>query len=114
MAERILIVEDDQGIANIHKFNMENLGLDVDIAYTAEEAYQKLKDRPDIVACDVHLVKGDHNLKEGYGIAQVAKEQGAKTVIQSASDSPSEHVEGVEIIEKFKLVGWVKKQLGIE
>lgn len=111
--ERILIVEDDRGTARLHTIAMRSLGLEVAVAYTEEEAYAKLDDKPDLVATDIHLDENDHSKKHGYAIARKALDQGAVVVIQSASASPSDHVQGVEIIGKFELKSWVTKKLNI-
>ena len=38
MAERILIVDDEETLCEVLKLNLENEGYDVDIAFSAEEA----------------------------------------------------------------------------
>ncbi|MBS3809413.1 MAG: response regulator, partial [Desulfobacterales bacterium] len=54
--ERILLVEDDQGLANLLSEELEDSGYQVSIAFSAEAAEDLLKTRePDLVVSDLKL-----------------------------------------------------------
>ena len=55
MGNRILVVDDEQDICEILSFNLENIGYDVDIAYSAEEALQKLSSEHALILLDVMM-----------------------------------------------------------
>ncbi len=52
---RILVVDDENDICEILKFNLENEGYDVDIANSAEEALQKDLSQYDLVLLDIMM-----------------------------------------------------------
>ena len=49
MAQRVLIVEDEQHLAEGLRFNLEAEGYDADVVDTGERALQRLEDHPGLV-----------------------------------------------------------------
>lgn len=53
---RILVVDDEQDLCEILQFNLSRQGQDVDVAYSAEEAFQKLQSQSyDLLLIDVMM-----------------------------------------------------------
>lgn len=53
---RILVVDDEQDLCEILQFNLSRQGHDVDVAYSAEEAFQKLQSQSyDLLLLDVMM-----------------------------------------------------------
>ncbi|WP_412521062.1 response regulator [Staphylococcus simulans] len=60
MSQKILVVDDEQSIVTLLKYNLETAGYLVEVAYDGEEALQKLNAvQPDLVVLDVMLPKLD-------------------------------------------------------
>ncbi|MDN6231995.1 MAG: response regulator transcription factor [Staphylococcus simulans] len=60
MTQKILVVDDEQSIVTLLKYNLETAGYLVEVAYDGEEALQKLNAvQPDLVVLDVMLPKLD-------------------------------------------------------
>ena len=60
MTQKILVVDDEQSIVTLLKYNLETAGYLVEVAYDGEEALQKLDAvQPDLVVLDVMLPKLD-------------------------------------------------------
>ncbi|AMY04572.1 DNA-binding response regulator [Staphylococcus condimenti] len=60
MSQKILVVDDEQSIVTLLKYNLETAGYIVEVAYDGEEALQKLDAvQPDLVVLDVMLPKLD-------------------------------------------------------
>lgn len=60
MTQKILVVDDEQSIVTLLKYNLETAGYLVEVAYDGEEALQKLNAvQPDLVVLDVMLAKLD-------------------------------------------------------
>ena len=55
MDKRILVVDDERDICDILQFNLENEGYTADIAYSGEEALEKLTDIHDLIILDVMM-----------------------------------------------------------
>ena len=55
MKKKILVVDDERDICEILAFNLENEGYEVDIAYSAEEALQKLTPEHALILLDVMM-----------------------------------------------------------
>lgn len=53
--KRILVVDDEKDICDILKFNLENEGYTVDVAYSAEEALDVLTDNHQLILLDVMM-----------------------------------------------------------
>ncbi|HHW56035.1 MAG: response regulator [bacterium] len=60
MTEKILVVDDEKPIADILRYNLEQAGYEVVVAYDGEEAVAKAKrDDPDLMILDIMLPKLD-------------------------------------------------------
>lgn len=55
MEERILVVDDERDIGEILQFNLEKEGYIVDVAYSGEEALEKLTDVHQLIILDVMM-----------------------------------------------------------
>ena len=67
---RILVVEDEEDINEILKFNLENEGYSVDSCFSAEEALRKELSRYDLILLDVMMGK-----MSGYNLAQKIRKE---------------------------------------
>lgn len=60
MSQKVLVVDDEQSIVTLLKYNLETAGYIVDIAYDGEEALKKVKEvKPELIVLDVMLPKKD-------------------------------------------------------
>lgn len=58
MPKKILLIEDEQGLARMYKHMFETNGVEMELALTAEEGRQKLEEsRPDLILLDILLPK---------------------------------------------------------
>lgn len=55
MRIRLLVVDDEESICEILKFNLEKEGYDVDVAYSAEEALGKDLSSYSLIICDIMM-----------------------------------------------------------
>ncbi|MFA6702307.1 MAG: response regulator transcription factor [Dysgonamonadaceae bacterium] len=53
--QRILVVDDEKDICNILQFNLENVGYNVDVANSAEEALNVITEAHDLIILDVMM-----------------------------------------------------------
>lgn len=53
--KKILVVDDEEDLCEILSFNLKSAGYQVDVAYSAEEAFVKLKNRYDLLLLDVMM-----------------------------------------------------------
>lgn len=57
---KVLVVDDEQSIVTLLKYNLETAGYIVDVAYDGEEALKKVKEvKPELIVLDVMLPKKD-------------------------------------------------------
>lgn len=69
MDERILIIDDEENIVELLKFNLELNNYEVDFAYDGKTGMQKIKDwKPELILLDIMLPEVD-----GITISQVIK-----------------------------------------
>ena len=60
MSQKVLVVDDEQSIVTLLKYNLETAGYIVDVAYDGEEALKKVKEvKPELIVLDVKLPKKD-------------------------------------------------------
>ena len=60
MSQKVLVVDDEQSIVTLLKYNLEIAGYIVDVAYDGEEALKKVKEvKPELIVLDVMLPKKD-------------------------------------------------------
>lgn len=94
MSTKILVVDDEQPIADILKFNLEKEGYDVIVAYDGEEAILLAEnERPDLILLDIMLPKKDGN----EVCREVRKTQSMPIIMLTAKDSEIDKVLGLEL-----------------
>lgn len=60
MSQKVLVVDDEQSIVTLLKYNLETAGYIVDVAYDGEEALKKVKEvKHELIVLDVMLPKKD-------------------------------------------------------
>ncbi|XOW49156.1 response regulator transcription factor [Staphylococcus haemolyticus] len=60
MSQKVLVVDDEQSIVTLLKYNLETAGYIVKVAYDGEEALEKVNEiQPELVVLDVMLPKKD-------------------------------------------------------
>lgn len=91
---KILVVDDEQPIAEILKFTLEREGYVVDVAFDGHEAVRKaLADNPDMVLLDVMLPGLD-----GFEVCRrIRQERQMPIIMLTAKDSEVDKVLGLEI-----------------
>lgn len=58
MSQKVLVVDDEQSIVTLLKYNLETAGYIVEVAYDGEEALEKVNEiQPELVVLDVMLPK---------------------------------------------------------
>lgn len=73
MDERILIIDDEENIVELLKFNLELNNYEVEFAYDGKLGMQKIKDwKPDLILLDIMLPEVD-----GITISQIIKKEEA-------------------------------------
>ncbi|WLR50839.1 response regulator YycF [Bacillus tianshenii] len=94
MAKHILVVDDEQPIADILQFNLEKEGFKVTCAYDGEEALQKVKEGlPDLVLLDIMLPHRD-----GMEVCrELRKKYDMPVIMLTAKDSEIDKVLGLEL-----------------
>jgi DNA-binding response OmpR family regulator len=94
MATRILVVEDDGGIAKLLYDNLTFDGFDVQLAHTANDALRQCQGfAPDLVLLDIRLPDGS-----GFELCQVLRQGGRRPVIfVSARGQRADKVRGFEV-----------------
>ena len=94
MATRILVVEDDPGIAKLLRDNLTIDGFDVELAHTAADALRQSQDfAPDLVLLDIKLPDGS-----GFELCQVLRQGGHRPVIfLSARGQRADKVRGLDL-----------------
>lgn len=94
MEKRILVVDDEQPIADILKFSLEKEGFTVDCAYDGEEAVKKVaQSAPDLILLDIMLPH-----KDGMEVCrEVRKKFDMPIIMLTAKDSEIDKVLGLEL-----------------
>lgn len=94
MEKKILVVDDEQPIADILKFNLEKEGFIVECAYDGEEALKKVSEfDPDLLLLDIMLP-----LKDGMEVCkEVRKKYDMPIIMLTAKDSEIDKVLGLEL-----------------
>jgi len=94
MAQKILVVDDEQPIADILKFNLEKEGYDVIIAYDGDEAIKLAENEtPDLVLLDIMLPGKDGN----EVCREIRKTQSMPIIMLTAKDAEIDKVLGLEL-----------------
>ena len=94
MATRLLVVEDDAGIAKLLQHNLAIDGFDVRLASTAHDAMRQCQDfAPDLVLLDIQLPDGN-----GFELCRVLRQGGRRPVIfVSARGQRADKVRGLDL-----------------
>ena len=74
--EKILVVDDEQDLCEILRFNLECEGFAVETAESAEQALKMLPDGYDLILLDVNLMGMD-----GFQVVQTLRQRGVRTPI---------------------------------
>ena len=94
MDKKILVVDDEQPIADILEFNLKKEGYQVTVAYDGEEALAKVEeDLPDLILLDVMLPQ-----KDGMEVCrEIRKKYNMPIIMLTAKDSEIDKVLGLEM-----------------
>ncbi|HEC2146396.1 TPA: response regulator transcription factor [Staphylococcus delphini] len=95
MAQRVLVVDDEQSIVTLLKYNLEQSGYVVEVAQDGEEALQKEKEtKPDLIVLDVMLPK-----KDGIEVCKTIRSNKNQVPILmlTAKDDEFDRVLGLEL-----------------
>jgi two-component system response regulator VicR len=94
MDKKILVVDDEQPIADILEFNLRKEGYEVVCAYDGEEALQKVEEEhPDMVLLDVMLP-----LRDGMEVCrEIRKKYDMPIIMLTAKDTEIDKVLGLEM-----------------
>ena len=91
---RILVVDDEKPIAEILRYNLEQEGYDVILAYDGEEALQLARSAvPNLILLDIMLPK-----KDGFAVCRELRRQSNVPIIMlTAKDTEFDKVLGLEL-----------------
>lgn len=93
---RILVVDDEEDLCEILKFNLENEGYEIDVAYSGEEALKKELKLFDLLLCDVMMGQ-----MSGFQLANHIKKSAELTKIPiiflTAKDSENDTLTGFSL-----------------
>ncbi|WP_018923266.1 response regulator YycF [Salsuginibacillus kocurii] len=94
MEEKILVVDDEQPIADILEFSLQKEGFEVAVAYDGNEAVAKVHDfHPDIVLLDIMLPH-----KDGMEVCrEIRKSFDMPIIMLTAKDAEIDKVLGLEL-----------------
>ncbi len=94
MQAKILVVDDEKPIADIIKYNLEQEGYKVLVAYDGEEAVNiTFRDRPDLVILDIMLPK-----KDGFAVCrEIRKRLSVPILMLTAKETETDKVLGLEL-----------------
>jgi len=94
MSQKILVVDDEQPIADILKFNLEKEGYQVVVANDGDAAIELAEsERPDLILLDIMLPNKDGN----EVLREVRKTQTMPVIMLTAKDSEIDKVLGLEL-----------------
>ena len=94
MDKKILVVDDEKSIADIVKFNLENEGYEVHLAYDGEEAVKQVYEvLPDLILLDVMMPK-----KDGFQVLrEIRKDFSTPVLMLTAKEEEVDKVLGLEL-----------------
>lgn len=94
MSQKILVVDDEQPIADILKFNLEKEGYEVVCAYDGDEAVELAEtESPDLVLLDIMLPNKDGN----EVCREIRRTQQMPIIMLTAKDAEIDKVLGLEL-----------------
>lgn len=95
MSQKVLVVDDEQSIVTLLKYNLETAGYIVDVAYDGEEALKKVKEvKPELIVLDVMLPK-----KDGIEVCKTIRSDKnlVSILMLTAKDDEFDRVLGLEL-----------------
>lgn len=94
MPKRILIVDDDKNICEILEFNLKNEGFEVECAYSAEEALNRLPEGFALILLDVMMRE-----MSGYKMAEKLRKEGnlIPIIFLTAKDTENDMLTGFSV-----------------
>ncbi len=96
MKEKILVIDDEEAVCEILKYNLESAGYSVDVAYSAEEACDMPVQCYDLLIVDIMM--GDMS---GLDLAEALRQKAATAAVPvifcSALDKEDDKVRGLNI-----------------
>ncbi|MDI3522255.1 MAG: two-component system, OmpR family, response regulator VicR [Bacillota bacterium] len=94
MPEKILVVDDEEPIADILEFNLKKDGYQVEVAFDGEAALAKAASfKPDLIILDIMLPKLD-----GWAVCQRLRQHSTVPIIMlTAKDEETDKVLGLEL-----------------
>ncbi len=97
MPETVLIVEDEQDVVDLLRYNLNRAGFSVSIAETGLKGLEKARaERPDIIILDLMLPE-----MTGEKVCRALKEDASTTMIPiimlTAKDQPADRITGFEL-----------------
>ena len=95
MSQKILVVDDEQSIVTLLKYNLETAGYIVEVAYDGEEALKKVEtEQPELIVLDVMLPK-----KHGIEVCKTIRSDKNLVAILmlTAKDDEFDRVLGLEL-----------------
>ncbi|MFA6759059.1 MAG: response regulator transcription factor [Bacteroidales bacterium] len=94
MPKKILVVDDDKNICEILEFNLKNEGFEVECAYSAEEAFNKLDNSFSLMLLDI-MMGG----MSGYKMAEKlrAQKNNIPIIFLTAKDTENEMLTGFSV-----------------
>lgn len=94
MSQKILVVDDEQPIADILKFNLEKEGYEVVVAYDGDEAIGLAEsENPELILLDIMLPGRDGN----EVCREIRKTQSMPIIMLTAKDTEIDKVLGLEL-----------------
>lgn len=94
MTAKILVVDDERPIAEILKYNLENEGFEVVLAYDGEEALERVEqEAPDLILLDIMLPK-----KDGFAVCrEIRARKDIPIIMLTARETEVDKVLGLEL-----------------
>ena len=95
MSQKILVVDDEQSIVTLLKYNLETAGYIVEVAYDGEEALKKVEtEQPELIVLDVMLPK-----KDGIEVCKTIRSDKnlVPNLMLTAKDDEFDRVLGLEL-----------------
>ncbi|MBF0494829.1 MAG: response regulator transcription factor, partial [Candidatus Omnitrophica bacterium] len=94
---KILIVEDDEDIAKLLKYNLEKAGFDAKVAETGEKAFVSLHNSPpDLVILDI-MLPGMDGLEICRSMKQKEKQKNIPVIMLTAKGEEVDRIVGLEL-----------------
>ena len=108
MAKRILIVDDEQDILDLLKYNLEAEGYETMLASDGVQALERAKNTPDLIILDV-MLPGKDGWEVMRQLRQTPGTQRIPVIFLTAKDGSMDVIRGIQhgarhyIVKPFKL-----------